>query len=76
MIRIIVELNFFKIYINDLLHLLVKRVDLLGLQFYINNSKSFKIEYLFKDGTVLESEYDSREKWVAILKELDKVDIF
>lgn len=61
----------FKLYINDLPHLVIND-RIIGYQSYIEENKWYKIEFYLKDKTIL-VEYENDEHWVQILKELDKV---
>ena len=69
-----VELTFYalKIYIDDALHLFIRRNELIGFQAWRDDKNSYKIEYLLRDGEFL-TEYDSSEKFLMILKLLDEV---
>lgn len=65
--------NSIKIYINDILHLAIKKEDLIGIESWVdgeNERKRWHIEYTTKT-TTIESEYDNIDKWIAILKLLD-----
>lgn len=61
----------FKLYIDDLLHLYFNKSDLKGVQSWKEGRDWFKIEYTFKDTTILTA-YDNQERWELILKEIDK----
>lgn len=61
----------FKLYINELPHLIIKD-KIIAYQSYIEDNKWYKIEFYLKDKTIL-VEYENNEHWVQILKELDKV---
>lgn len=68
-----VSANSIKLYINELLHLYIKKDDLTGLQSWIEGSdkQSFHIEFYTKNGEI-ECVYDSKEKWENILKLINK----
>lgn len=64
-----------KIYINDLIHLLIKKDEFIGIQSWIMEYKligfiqitpKYFIEYITKTRNIL-TEYDDIEKWKAIL---------
>lgn len=72
----------FKVYINDVLHLGVKKEEFTGVQSWLNpttpeersvgfGGMKYVIEITTKTNCI-KCEYDSREKWEAILKLLDK----
>jgi hypothetical protein len=61
----------FKIKIDDIPHLVIKD-RIIGYQSYNYENKWYKIEYYLKDKTIL-AEYDSKEKWINILKQLDNI---
>lgn len=65
-----------KIYINDLLHVYIKKEDLTGLQSWIEGAsnshvKTYHIEFYTKNGEI-ECVYDSKEKWTELLKLLNE----
>lgn len=55
-----------KIYINDLLHVAVKIKDLSGVQSYFRGEEWFCIEFYTEK--IILCEYNSKEKWIAVLK--------
>lgn len=62
-----------KIYINEKLHLLFKDENLNGLQSWIENDNKFVIEFYFKEGKSIIAEYEDRDLWETILKEIDNL---
>ena len=76
MIKITVQTNFtsVKIYFNDILHLCFDRSKLVGLQSWVEGKDvyRYRIEYTFDDNVIL-TEYDDKEKFNTILKEMDKL---
>ena len=60
-----------KIFINDILHLSFKE-KILALQSWNEQNKFWKIEIQTKNTKTL-IEYDSPEKWIQILKLLNKL---
>jgi hypothetical protein len=71
-----IEKNALKIYINDILHISIKRSSILGYQSWINAPAGmYFIEYT-TDGREILTEYDDVEKWKSILKLLNKASIF
>lgn len=60
-----------KIYINDVLHLQVKLLDMVSFQSWIHGRSEFFIEYTFTGGTKITSAYSERTRWEAIIKILD-----
>lgn len=69
-IKIVKGFTTLKIYIDDTLHLLIKRDELIGLQSWVEEGK-FLIEYTLKNQSIL-TEYDEIVKWKKILELIDK----
>ena len=63
--------DIFTIHINDLLHLYICE-PIISIQSYNKQDKFFNIEYQTKNQTII-TEYDSKDKWITILKELGKI---
>jgi len=61
----------FKIYINDLIHLYICE-PIISVQSFNSQNKFYNIEYKTKNQTIL-TEYDTKEKFETILKELGKI---
>ena len=61
-----------RIYINDTLHLYIQRSQLGPFQAWRDGPKHFSIEYHLANGQKLLTEYDTPEKWKAILEGLDR----
>ena len=61
----------FTIHINDLLHLYICE-PIISIQSFSKQDKFFNIEYQTKNQTIL-TEYDTKEKFETILKELGKI---
>lgn len=71
--------NYYVIYLNDLIHLLIKKADFIGVQSFKEpaskeeqsvrgfNAYKYSIIYYFRS-TSITCEYDTIEKWQAILK--------
>lgn len=61
-----------QITINDAPHLQFLLKDYIGFQSWIEptDKYQFKIQYTFKTDTVILSEYDTRDKWLTILKHI------
>lgn len=70
--NLIKEYPFIKIYINDILHLKFKEREFLGIQSWKEGKELFCIEYYFQNDQVILSEYDEMEKWIEILKLIEK----
>jgi len=60
-----------KLYINDTLYVMFNQVEFKGLQSWRMGKNWFVIEIYIKDLTIT-LEFDSKEKWEAILKLLDE----
>lgn len=65
------------IYNNGLLHLTFKKEGLVGIQSYIDGDKNmYTIEYYFEKDVVISTEYNTIEKWIEILKQLNDKIVF
>lgn len=75
MCEIKVEVTYYTvgIYINDLLHVRFNRKNYIGLQSWIDgdSQKKYSIEFHFT-GHSFYTDYDNKEIWSEILKELDE----
>lgn len=65
------EYNVVKIYFNGIIHLRFNRPSLVGFQSWSCDSGKWAICYTFESNTIT-CEYDSAEKWKAVLKLLDE----
>jgi hypothetical protein len=74
MIEIEQSIESLKIKFNGLVFVCIKRDALIGFQSWRENSK-YCIEFTCADANIL-TEYDNRELWERVLKELDKGYIF
>jgi hypothetical protein len=63
--------NTVKIFLNGILHLYFCRENLRGIESWQYGQDQFVIEIALKEA-VLTLEYDTKEKWTAILSELDQ----
>lgn len=62
-----------RVLINDALHVHVVRSRLLGVQSWVHEAEGkFVIEFVM-DGGAMQSDYDDRDKWLAVLDGLKKV---
>lgn len=61
-----VKHGWFKIYINDLLHVAVRIKDLSGIQSYFRGEEWFCIEFYTE--RIILCEYNNQEKWKSVLK--------
>lgn len=68
----VVELSFdtISIYFRGMLHMRLRRSDLVALQSWHEGQQNYIIEYTFKNDAVLKTEYWDKAAWVHILKEL------
>jgi hypothetical protein len=64
--------NTVKIYFNGILHLWFNREDVRGVWSWQYGENQFAIEIRLRK-TSLTPEYDTKEKWTAVLAELDRV---
>jgi hypothetical protein len=62
-----------KIHFGSVLHLRIPRADLVGVQSWRDGPRHFSIEYHLRGGASIKTEYDTPEKWTAILAGLDEV---
>lgn len=63
-----------KIFIDNLLHLCIKKEDIFGIQAYIEQSHvhRFKIDIHSKTGAVIKCEYTERKVWEGVLDRVNK----
>lgn len=73
-IDIIIEFDTIKIYIKTILFLAIRRDEYVGLQSWIEGEMKWKIEFYLKTTSII-TEFNSKEKWKAMLTELDKMNI-
>lgn len=59
------------VHIDGLLHLWIERQKLLGMRSYIEDNGSLYGIVFAMDGGNIEVEYDTREKWEAVLKAVE-----
>jgi hypothetical protein len=60
------------VLINGIPHLSLDREKLVGFQSWKENTR-YTIEWTFSEGAVIITEYDDKDKWSAILKEVDVI---
>lgn len=70
-IEIKVLFNTVSVYIDGVLHVRFKKDSWLGVQSWLEGEGKYCIEYYFNTRSIL-TEYDSKDKWLAILLELNK----
>ena len=66
--------NYIKIYINDVLHLAINRKKLDNVQTWKNDTNDqsvFYIEFSYRNGDKVMSEYNDSEKFKSIVKLID-----
>lgn len=61
---------FIRIFINGILHVAIKRDDLVGIQSWREREGEFWIEYGFSRGQSVKCFYDTEEKWKKVLEHL------
>lgn len=74
MVNIQVTYQDIKIFIDDLLHLAVKRQGLIGIQSWVAGTNFYIIEFQIGEDSII-AEYERKEVWEEILRELGKVNI-
>lgn len=75
-VKISVMDNQVKIYVNEIIHLLIKQDQLVGIQSWVsgNEYKTYWIEYTLKTREIL-SNYEVPELWKEILIQIDKYEV-
>lgn len=66
--------NYIKIYINDILHLAIKRKELIEVQTWKNDTNQQSVYYLecsYKNGHKVMAEYNDYEKFKKIIQLID-----
>lgn len=71
-----VEDGLIRIYITGLVHLMLKKKELIGFMAWMigDESPKYRIEFYLKSRVVF-TEYDTPEKWKEILRLLDRGDL-
>jgi len=70
--KLLVSGNHVKIYINNLIHIQFRCDEFVGIQSTIEGTNWFSIILYLKCGQKIWTEYDSKERWMAILKLIDE----
>lgn len=71
-IKVTTTYDSIRVYFGETLHLCLSRPRLVGFQSWREDETKFCIEYLLDGGSIL-CEYDSEEKWMSILSQLEKL---
>jgi hypothetical protein len=77
--KIEVDWNHIKIYMNDVLHVLLKKEELVGIQAWIEGhgiNSTYHIKYYMKNKIHIKSEYWDIQHWQEVLRVLDQQDLF
>lgn len=71
-----IENGYFKIFINNTLHLQFRIEDYLGMQSWIYPYKAtpYHIEFTLKSKATILCQYDNIDKWKKILELINKID--
>lgn len=64
------EQDYLRVYFNEVMHLSLYIGDLVGVQSYVESSQWWCIEYTFKKGAMIRSQYDNEETWSEVLKQI------
>jgi len=67
-----IEGNFYRIYINNTLHVMFKTDEFVGIQSYVNADDSYAIEVYLKERKIT-LEYDRIDKWKEILRLFNEI---
>lgn len=70
-IKITTNFNTIRIYINNVLFIMLLRDELLGIQSWSEYGEKWCIGFYLK-GNSFVSEFDTKEKWLAVLDAIDK----
>lgn len=63
--------NYYKVFINNMLHFSISCYGILGIQTWVKGSGWFCIEIYMKEKNML-LEYDSFDKWKAVINLLNQ----
>ncbi len=71
--KVVVQLNHYdlRVMIDGLVHVYIPRKQFNGFHSWADDSAMWVIEYRLKNGDRIKTEFDSKEKWQKILKELN-----
>lgn len=72
-VRLKIGAKFVNIFLNDLIHLGFIRSDFHSFQTWKEGHNDYRIEYYFIKGKPVLTQYDNKELWEAILKEICKL---
>lgn len=68
-----IDAGVFTLYVNGLMHLRFDVKNLLAFHSYKDSNSSYGIDVYLNGEAIVSLEYDTKEKWQAVLKELDKL---
>jgi len=70
--KVVIKINHYtiKILIDDLIHVFMWREEFVGFQSWSDGNGKYAIEFYTKTNS-FKTEQDTKEKWVAMLKELN-----
>jgi hypothetical protein len=58
---------------NGITHLRVKRSAFVAFQTWIEGEGHYRIEIVLTGGSAIRTEYDTRDKWVWVIEQLEKL---
>lgn len=70
-VKVVAGFDAIKVKFNDILHLHIKRRDLVAVQSWRSDDLNYVIEFTFKKGATTTAEYDDCDNWKNILQALD-----
>jgi hypothetical protein len=63
--------DYIRIFINNTLHVYILKENLLAINSFNNAENDYSIQINFKSNNTIFLQYDNKQKWVAVLKELN-----
>lgn len=64
------EQDYLRVYFNGVMHLSLYIGGLVGVQSYVESASWYCIEYTFEKGAMIRSQYDNKEVWSEVLKQI------
>ncbi len=68
-IELVVTFDRILILFDDNIHLMLKRMEFVGVQSWVEDGNKYCIEYYTKSNKIL-CEYEGKEKWLGVLNVL------
>jgi hypothetical protein len=71
-VELLIDHYTIKLMIDELIHVYLLRDEFVGFQSWADKKDQYSIEFYTKTNSIL-TEQDNKDKWLAILRELNKL---